>query len=223
MGSFLGGMSDGSLGPSNNGDILTFNDSAGTANGSITILGSVSPGSMTFSNTAVTYSLSGGSMSITGTGSLLVKGQGAVNLEGTNSYSGGTMIQSGTLTATTPGAIPAGSSVANSGTFNLTTGTQTIGAITGNGSFNVTGSATVIVPSIVQGSASIAPNATLNLTGPGAVANSLTLANSGNLDITGGTHTVGSLERGRFQLESVRHDDGRQRRARCRQPVPGHA
>ena len=133
------------------------------------------------------------------------------------------MIQSGTLTATTPGAIPAGSSVANSGTFNLTTGTQTIGAITGNGSFNVTGSATVIVPSIVQGSASIAPNATLNLTGPGAVANSLTLANSGNLDITGGTHTVGSLSAGRFQLESVRHDDGRQRRARCRQPVPGHA
>jgi autotransporter-associated beta strand protein len=190
IGEFLGGMSDGSLGPSNNGDILTFSDSAG-ANGSITMLGSVSPGSMTFSNTATTYSLSGGS--ITGNGSLLVNGQGAVNLGGTNSYSGGTTVQSGTLTATTAGAIPARSSVANSGTFNVSAGPQVIGAITGNGSFNVTGSATVSAQSIVQESASIASNATLNLTGPGAVANSLTLANSGNLNITGGTHTMASL------------------------------
>ncbi len=144
---------------------------------------------MTFSNTAVTYSLSGGS--ITGNASLLVKGAGAVLLGGTNSYSGGTTVQSGTLTATTSGAIPGGTSVANSGTVNLTTGTQTLGAITGNGSFNVTNSATVTIPSIVQGSASVATSATLNLTGPGAVASNLTLANSGSLNVTGGSHAAG--------------------------------
>ncbi len=110
--SFSGGMSDGSLGPSNNGDLLTFNDSAGSANSSITVLGSESPASMTFSNAAVAYTLSGG--------------------------------------------------------------TITVGTISG------------------AGSATISTNV-LNLTGPGGVANNVTLFNSGNVNVTGGTHTVAAL------------------------------
>ena len=91
---------------------------------------------------------------------------------------------------------PTGTAVAivNSGTFNVNAGTQTVGAITGNGAFNVTGTATASAPSIIQSSASVASGATLNLTGPtGAVATGLALNNSGQLNITGGSHTVATL------------------------------
>ena len=83
--------------------------------------------------------------------------------------------------------------VVNNGTFNVNNGSQTVGAITGNGSFNVTGTATASAPSIVQSAANVGSSATLNLTGPGAVASSLLLANSGNLNVTGGSHTINAI------------------------------
>jgi fibronectin-binding autotransporter adhesin len=107
--SFSGGMSDGSLTPSDPGDNVTFNDTAGTAARSITINGSVAPGIITFSNSAAAYSVAGGA--ITGTGSLVIEGHGLVLLGGTNSYSGGTTVLSGTLDIANAAALPDGGSL----------------------------------------------------------------------------------------------------------------
>ncbi len=150
---------------------------------------------------------SGGTVTVAPSSSMTVQSGSTVNISNDNSS---TLVTStvpdstyGFLTAGTAGTLPVLNNVlydgthavaiANSGTFNVNAGTQTVGAITGNGAFNVTSTATAFAPSISQSTAGIGPNATLNLTGPGAVANSLILANSGNLNVTGGTHTVGTL------------------------------
>ena len=58
----------------------------------------------------------------------------------------------------------------------------------------MTGSATTTAASIVQGLASVAPGATLNISGPGAAAPSLTIANSGTVNVTGGnSQTVAAV------------------------------
>ena len=62
-----------------------------------------------------------------------------------------------------------------------------------DGTFNVTGAATASAPSIVQNSVSVAPAATLNLTGPGCRGQHLAVANSGNLNVSGGSHTVNTI------------------------------
>ena len=81
--------------------------------------------------------------------------------------------------------------IANNGTFNVNAGTQTVGAITGSGSLNVTeggiNPTVVNTPSIVQNAASVASGATLNITGPGTYAKNLVLANAGTVNVTGGT------------------------------------
>ena len=150
---------------------------------------------------------SGGTVTVAPNSSMTVQSGSTVNISNDNSS---TLVAStvpdatyGFLTAGTAGTLPVlnnvlydgthAVAVANSGTFNVNAGTQTVGAITGNGTFNVTSTATVFAPSISQSAAFVFPAATLNLTGPGAVANSLILANSGNLNVTGGTHTVGTL------------------------------
>ncbi len=90
-----------------------------------------------------------------------------------------------------------GNSVAiiNSGTFNVNAGTQTVGAITSDapGTFNVTSTATVNTPSIQQGTASVASGATLNITGPGALAPSMVLANSGVVNLSSGTQSASTV------------------------------
>ena len=70
------------------GDNTTFTDTPGTAT-TVNINGTVLPGSVTFSNAAVNYTLSG-TGSIGGTTSLLINGQGAVTITNSNSYTGGT-------------------------------------------------------------------------------------------------------------------------------------
>jgi autotransporter-associated beta strand protein len=91
------------------GDYVTFDDSASTA--TITVAASgVAPGSVTFSNTtAKDYSLSGGP--ITGPTSLEISGGGHLTLRSANTYTGGTMVSSGTLEIANVNALPAGQSL----------------------------------------------------------------------------------------------------------------
>ncbi|MGO9115610.1 MAG: autotransporter-associated beta strand repeat-containing protein [Thermoguttaceae bacterium] len=145
-------------------------------------------GSLTVGNGNVSSTFSGTVQNSFGQLSLIKTGSGTLTLTGSNTYAGSTSVAAGTLAINAPTAFPVGSSlsVVAGATFNVNAGPQTIGAITGGGSFNVTGTAAITAASIVQGSTSVASGATLNLTGPGAAAPGLTIANSGSLNVTGG-------------------------------------
>ncbi len=89
------------------GDNVTFNDSAGSSHANVLINSTVQPGSVTFSNSAVSYTLSG-TGSIAGPISLAMNGPGTLTIANSNSYTGGTMINAGTLKAANAYALPSG-------------------------------------------------------------------------------------------------------------------
>ena len=153
---------------------------------------------------------SGGVVSVASGASMVVQSGATVNISDDNS----SMLVSSTASGTYgqmvapssgPTSLPTlnnvlsagGNSVAinNGGTFNVNNGYQTVGAITGGGAFNVTGTATASAPSISQGSASVASGATLNINGAGIAAPSMTISNAGTVNVTGGTgQTVASVQ-----------------------------
>ena len=92
-----------------NSDAVTFNDNG--VNTLVTVTGAgVSPGSLTFSNKAKTYTFQGGP--ITGSVSPNINGGGTVIFSNSNTYSGATQIQnSSTLQVTNQAALPAAGSV----------------------------------------------------------------------------------------------------------------
>lgn len=75
-------------------DRVVFDDSS--AVGNITLVGSVAPGTVTVSNAATSYVITGGG-GITGATGLLKTGAGALTLATANTYSGLTIINGGTL------------------------------------------------------------------------------------------------------------------------------
>lgn len=101
-----------------NGDAVAFNDQA-QGSTTITVLGTVSPGSMTFNNSQLDYIIQGGV--IAGTGGLSKDGAGMVTLLGTNTFSGDVSVNRGTLavasfaslgTASTPISVGSAASAA---------------------------------------------------------------------------------------------------------------
>jgi autotransporter-associated beta strand protein len=109
-------------------------DDTGT-NSSIAIqAGGVCPASVTFDNTALAYTFSGGP--IAGTTGLVLDGSGTVTLENSNAYTGGTSVNSGVLVLENSAAIPAGSllSIGASGSVVLgTQGAAELGLLAGGG------------------------------------------------------------------------------------------
>jgi autotransporter-associated beta strand protein len=87
------------------GDAVLFDDAA-VANFSVTLATNVSPASVTVSNEANDYALSGG-FGIGGAGGLTKQGAARLTLATSNSYSGGTRIMGGTLQAGSGGAFGA--------------------------------------------------------------------------------------------------------------------
>jgi fibronectin-binding autotransporter adhesin len=160
-------------------DAVTFDDSANTAN--VIISGTVQPGSVTFGNNSLSYTLTGGA--IGGYGNLTINGSGGVTLNSSNTYSGGT-----TLT-TNAGLLNLG----NSG--GLGTGLLTI---SGGTLANVSGAPMNLTGNIAQtwsGSFAVSAQNGLNLgTGPVTLANPLTAT------VTGGTLTVGGAISGANSL-----------------------
>ena len=132
-----------------NGDTVTFDDSPGTSQ-AITVSGSVVPGSITFSNSTVDYSFTGGD--ITGTTPVVKHDNGLVTFSTANTYSGGTVLNDGRVrignaTALGSGAITlAGGALSTSGTSaipvaNATSvgGNSTLGNATDNGALSLSG------------------------------------------------------------------------------------
>ncbi len=81
----------------NSTDTVLFDDSAGSAHTTVNVSnGNVSPADVAFANNALTYTLVG-SNAITGPTKLSMSGSGVLVVTNTNDYSGGTVINNGTL------------------------------------------------------------------------------------------------------------------------------
>ncbi len=142
-------------------DTPTFDDSA-TGTTTITVASGITAGAMTFNDSTKNYSIGGAAIS--GTDSLTKSGAGILTLAAPNAYTGGTIVNAGTLrvtnstgSATGPNAVTInGGELAGSGSIG---GATTVGA------------GASLAPSFVGG---IASTLTVN--------NSLTLANNEQLD-----------------------------------------
>ena len=87
------------------GDAVLFDDTAGTGVTTISITASnVSPGSVTFGNTNLIYTVNGPG-GIVGSTALSVTGGGLVTLANSNGYTGATLISAGTLQAAHANAL----------------------------------------------------------------------------------------------------------------------
>ena len=173
------------------GDNVTFDDSAGTANGSVTISGAVQPGTLTVSNTAVNYTF-GGTGSIGGVTSLVMNGPGSLTINTGNSYSGGTNLSGGVLNANAANSLSSGPVTISAGALNLgNSAAMGSGLLTINGGTldNTSGSAMTLSgnnPQNWNGDFTFNGTQSLNM-GTGAVA----LGSSRTVTVNGGTLTVG--------------------------------
>ena len=112
------------------GDTVLFTNTANTF--SVDITQDIAPGVVNFSNTSNAYTID----SIAGfgitSGSVNINGGGSVTIENSNSYSGATTINAGTLTVN--GSLSASPVILNAGTLNLNSTTALgTGALTING------------------------------------------------------------------------------------------
>jgi autotransporter-associated beta strand protein len=102
-------------------DNVIFNDSnpnSTAANYAVTLNSTVSPGSVTFNNSAGNYSISG-TGSIAGTGGLTMYGSGTLTLNTVNTYTGGTTINAGTMVVGANGALLDGNVTIGGGTLQI--------------------------------------------------------------------------------------------------------
>ena len=116
------------------GDPVLFDDTATGTHSVVVAAGGVSPGSVTFSNATTSYTLSGGP--ITGTTGVTSNGGGMVTLSGSNTYTGQTIVQNGTVQAGSAHAFGTNSAVtvAYGATLDLNGFNNTIGSLAGGGS-----------------------------------------------------------------------------------------
>ena len=120
------------------GSAVIFQDSAQNTNISISGSG-VRPAMVTFTNNTTPYTFSGGGISALAI--IALNGSGSVTFNSANTYSGGTTINAGVLTAGNNTALGTGIvSVGASGTVNFMTAAPSIGGLGGAGSI-VLGSA----------------------------------------------------------------------------------
>jgi autotransporter-associated beta strand protein len=175
------------------GDNVLFDDTAaGTTNVSITDA-TVAPTTVIFNNssTGKTYTISGPG-AITGSTGVTLNGTGAVTISTSNSYTGGTTVNAGTLTLSGNNTSTTGGTVLNSGTLNINnanalgSGTLTIAG----GTVDTTAGALTLSPNAEAWNGSFTFNGTnsLNL-GTGTV----TLGGSQTLTANASTLTVGGV------------------------------
>jgi fibronectin-binding autotransporter adhesin len=179
------------------GDTANFNDIAGGTSGLISVVaGGVTPVATIIDNTNTTYSFTDadGTNGIGGGGSLTMNGSGTATLESPNSYSGGTIINGGTLIANgdaTLGAATGGITLATGGTLQAgaaITSARNITVNAGGATFNTNG-----FNSVTSGSVTINDTFNVNSSGSleidGAVSfNTVTL--TGSLNIGTGTTVI---------------------------------
>ena len=150
-----------------NVDSVMFNDSS--TNGSVTVISTVQSGSIIVSNTTTSYTLSGGNL--TGDSSLFKYGTGLLTVSSSNSFSGGTVINGGTIIFTNDVANVSG---LGSGAITLNGGTLTMfdsASTANNAAWNL------IVPASASGN--LNADSRCNLSG------SLTGGGTFNFNVTG--------------------------------------
>jgi autotransporter-associated beta strand protein len=177
------------------GNAVVFGDTnalTGTkvSNTSITISGSVSPQSVTFSNTGaanggVDYTIGGGA--IAGSCMVTANGPGSVTLTGSNAYTGGTQINGGTLRVGNTSALGAASGplTMTAGTLDLAGFSVGVGVLGGTGGTITSGVGPATLATTPNGA-----NSTFGGTLTGPVG--LTLAGSGTLTLTGSNTYTGT-------------------------------
>jgi autotransporter-associated beta strand protein len=102
---------------------VTFDDTGSGGTVAIANVG-VAPLSVVFSNSAKSYDLRGGP--ITGSTSLVLSGGGDVTLDNTNTYTGGTFVNSGTLIVDSPAGIESGTNLSVGSMTSLFTPAPTV-------------------------------------------------------------------------------------------------
>ena len=131
-------------------DTVVFNDSA--ANGGVAISGTLQPAALLVSNNATSFTFSNGVLG--GFTSLVKTGTGTLSLNASNAFTGGTVINGGTLNVNNSYALGAGPVTLTGGTLHFnsvgpgnpinTTGTNTLQASAASANiyagFNLTGS-----------------------------------------------------------------------------------
>lgn len=170
----------------NNSDNVTFN-SVGAANLSVTLSGTISPGSVTVNADSTTnYTLTGGQMA--GSASLTKKGTGTLLLNQANTYGGGTVISNGVLRVGIANAVPSSGagnvSVISPGVLDLNTFSDSINALIGSGTVDtVAGGASILTVGNNDASGTFSgvlqnTAGTLGLTKVGTGTETLTAANT---------------------------------------------
>ena len=175
------------------GAAVAFDDSSGGASSTISIVGTVQPKSVSFSNNTKAYTFTGGA--IGGSTSIVMSGAGMVTFTAPNSYTGGTTIDAGTLNINSDsclGAVPSSPSVNLS--FGGSGGTLQAGAsvalnanrnlaIGGSGAIIDTNGYNVSIPGVISGPGALGKigAGTLTLTAANSYAG--TLINAGTLNI----------------------------------------
>jgi autotransporter-associated beta strand protein len=158
-----------------NADAVTFDDTA--VGYTVAVQGaSVSPSNMTFNNSANAYTVSG---AIAGSGALVKNGTNSVTFSGPLSYTGGTTVNAGTLTAS--------STSTTTGGFTVGGGTVTLsGVCSGSGAMTLnSGSLTLSAANTYTGGTAMS-GGTLNINNTaalGPVANALAIS-GGTIDNT---------------------------------------
>ena len=123
----------------NNSDNVTFN-SVGIANPSVTLAGTLSPGTVVVDTSGGNYTFNAGQ--IAGGASLVKKSAGTLLLNEVNTYGGGTVISNGTLQVGINNAVSSTGAgdvaVYGSAVLDLNSFSDTINALSGNGAVDVT-------------------------------------------------------------------------------------
>ncbi len=160
-------------------DLVVFNDGeGGPGENTVTLPANVAPTSVSFSNTATAYTLSG-SGAITGSVGLIKNGTNSLTLANTNAYTGATTIGSGALALS-------GTGVLGNGTY--------AGAIVNNGALRYLSSAPQTLSGVISGAGSLTQNGLGTLTlGARNTYTGPTLVNSGMLVLANGNSSAGAL------------------------------
>ena len=179
---------------------VTFADSywnSGTATTvtqtSVTVAaGGVSTGTVYFDNSAVNYNISSADATgITGSTAIIKTGAGMVTLSGTNTYTGATTVQGGTLKVSTGGVI---NNAATSGGTGIVIGGSTLDINGGTVNFNGA-NALIVGDNTTAGNVIVRAGSNLNLTG--AIPIGQGSSGAGDTPVStftqsGGTTTIGA-------------------------------
>jgi autotransporter-associated beta strand protein len=184
----------------NTSDNVVFNDTS--ANQTVNLTGTLSPGSVTVNGTqSYTFTSTG---KISGSTALANNSSGTLTILTVNDYSGGTVINSGTVqvgNGTTAGAIGSGPVLDNAVlNFDLPAGSQSIGAASGSGTLANIGNGTLVLNGADTLAGATMINAgTIKQGLPNVLPNGAGVGNmlvSGTLDMGGLNGTVNGLSGG---------------------------